>query len=333
MSIALSAVLFVICAGVIARAGFVLTRTADRLAQTYGWGRSWVGMALLATVTSLPELAAGLSAVLWVNAPNLAVGNALGACVLNLGFLVVVDGLQRRQPMYAQASDTHLLSAAFGVVMAGFVGMSLIAGAGVPAMRHVGAYTPLLLALYLLVIKAVGDRDLLAPVRDRDSGSDCIVQRVRIWRRFGIAALAVTASGIALPEVADTLASALGLRRAVVGTLMMAAVTTLPEMAVTIAALRLRALDLAIGNLLGSNLFNLAILALEDLVYVRGPLLSVVEPVHLGTVVVVMAMSGMVIVGLVMRPRGRVLRMTSWVGVGLLSAYLFHAVWVLLQGS
>ena len=332
MSIALSAVLFVICAGVIARAGFVLTRTADRLAQTYGWGRSWVGMALLATVTSLPELAAGLSAVLWVNAPNLAVGNALGACVFNLGFLVVVDGLQRRQPMYAQASDTHLLSAAFGVVMAGFVGMSLIAGEGVPALRHVGAYTPLLLALYLLVIKAVGDRDLLtAP--SRDQGSDCIAQRLRIWRRFGLAALGVTASGIALPEVADTLASALGLRRAVVGTLMMAAVTTLPEMAVTIAALRLRALDLAIGNLLGSNLFNLAILALEDLVYVRGPLLSVVEPVHLGTVVVVMAMSGMVIVGLVMRPRGRVLRMTSWVGVGLLSAYLSHAVWVLLQGS
>jgi len=332
MSIALSAVLLVICAGVIARAGFVLTRTADRLAQTYGWGRSWVGMALLATVTSLPELAAGLSAVLWVNAPNLAVGNALGACVLNLGFLVVVDGLQRRQPMYAQASDTHLLSAAFGVVMAGFVGMSLIAGAGVPAMRHVGAYTPLLLALYLLVIKAVSDRDLLA-APSREQGSDCIAQRPRIWRRFGIAALAVTAAGIALPEVADTLASELGLRRAVVGTLMMAAVTTLPEMAVTIAALRLRALDLAIGNLLGSNLFNLAILALEDLVYVRGPLLSVVEPVHLGTVVVVMAMSGMVIVGLVMRPRGRVLRMTSWVGVGLLSAYLFHAAWVLLHGA
>ncbi|MCL4699565.1 MAG: sodium:calcium antiporter, partial [Burkholderiaceae bacterium] len=137
---------FMVCAVLIARAGYVLSRSADALAEAHGWGRGWVGLALLATVTSLPELASGISAVAFVDAPNLAVGNALGACVVNLLFLVVVDALQRHQPMYREASATHLLSAGFGVVMLGFVALSLLTGTRAPAVLHVGVYSPMLLA-------------------------------------------------------------------------------------------------------------------------------------------------------------------------------------------
>ena len=123
-----------------------------------------------------------------------------------------------------------------------------------------------------------------------------------------------------LPHAADALAQELGLSRSFVGTILMALVTTLPEMAVTLAALRLGALDMAIGNLLGSNLFNVLILSVDDLFYTPGPLLADAAPVHAGTAVTALLMTGLVIVGLVMRPRGRVLRVTSWVSVGLLSA-------------
>lgn len=95
MTLAWLALQFAVCAVLIARAGYVLSRSANFLADAHGWGRGWVGLALLATVTSLPELASGISAVTFVDAPNLAVGNALGACVVNLLFLVVVDALQR----------------------------------------------------------------------------------------------------------------------------------------------------------------------------------------------------------------------------------------------
>lgn len=113
MTFAWTVVLLALCAALIARAGFVLSDSVERLAQAYGWGRGWAGLALLATVTSLPELASGLSAVVLVQAPNLAVGNALGACVVNLAFLVIVDALQTRHPLYREASATHLLSAGF----------------------------------------------------------------------------------------------------------------------------------------------------------------------------------------------------------------------------
>jgi cation:H+ antiporter len=113
----------------------------------------------------------------------------------------------------------------------------------------------------------------------------------------------------------------------------MAVVTTLPEMAVTIAALRLGALDMAIGNLLGSNLFNVLILAVDDALYIKGPLLADAGQAHAGTAATALVMMGLVIIGLVMRPRGRVLRVLSWVSVGLIAAYVINATLAYLAGA
>ncbi|MBT9594945.1 MAG: sodium:calcium antiporter [Vitreoscilla sp.] len=341
MTLAWLVLQFAACAALIARAGYVLSRSADALADAYGWGRGWVGLALLATVTSLPELASGISAVAFVDAPNLAVGNALGACVVNLLFLVVVDALQRRQPMYREASATHLLSAGFGVVMLGFVALSLLTGARAPAVLHVGVYSPMLLALYLLALKGVHghERKAMAVAAAAAAGGPMAPGAPTVpgrtqqeWRRFGMAALVVLAAGSWLPEVADGLAQELGLSRSFVGTVLMAIVTTLPEMAVTLGALRLGALDMAIGNLLGSNLFNVVVLAVDDAFYIRGPLLAEVASVHAGTAVTALVMTGLVIIGLAMRPQGRTLRVVSWVSVALAATYVVNAALVYLGG-
>ena len=120
----------------------------------------------------------------------------------------------------------------------------------------------------------------------------------------------------------------MGWSRSFVGTLFMAFVTTQPEIAVTLLALRLRALDMAIGNLLGSKLFNVAILAIDDIFYTHGPLLIDASPVHGGA-----AISAVVMSGLVMRPQGRELRVLSWVSAGLLATYIFNAALVFLHGG
>jgi len=84
------------CLVVIGMAGVRLARYGDIIAEKSGLSRGWVGMILLASVTSLPELATGLSAVTVANVPDIAVGNILGACVFNLGFIVVLDFLYRK---------------------------------------------------------------------------------------------------------------------------------------------------------------------------------------------------------------------------------------------
>lgn len=320
---------FMLCAALIARAGYVLTESADRIARATGLTAGWMGLALLATVTSLPELASGISAVAWVDAPNLAVGNVLGACVFNLLFLAVVDLLQRRQPMYQRAGASHLLAAAFGVVMLAFVAMSLVFGARAPALFNVGLYSPLLLVLYLVALKSVFAHEHAQPATAVAPGGS--LRRDVI--RMAIAAGVVLAAGSWLPNLADALAREMGWSRSFVGTLFMALVTTLPEMAVTLSALRIGALDMAIGNLLGSNLFNLAILAVDDLFYTRGPLLADAAPVHVGSAAAAALMTGLVMIGLVMRPQGRVLRVSSWISVGLVAAYGLNAAFVFLHGA
>lgn len=320
---------FALCAALIARAGFVLSRSVDRLARHHGWGRGWAGLALLATVTSLPELASGVSAVTWVDAPNLAVGDVLGSCMFNLLFLVVVDAVQARQPIYRDASSTHLLSAGFGVVMLGFVAMSLLLAPHAPRLFHLGLYSPAMLALYLFALASVNRFERRNGAANARGAGEPIDAR-REWRAFALAAGVVLVAGAWLPEVADRLAQLTGLSRSFVGTLWLAFVTSLPEIAVTLAALRLGALDLAIANLLGSNLFNIAVLAVDDVAYLRGPLLTDVAPVHAGTAVSAMAMTGLVIIGLVLRPQGRVLRVTSWVSIGLVVAYVLNAALVYL---
>jgi len=326
-----------LCAALIGRAGFVLSESADDLAEAHGWGRGWVGLALLATVTSLPELASGISAVTLVDAPNLAVGNALGACVFNLAFLVVVDAVQPKQPIYHHASPTHLLSAAFGIVLLGMAALGLLAGRHVPQVLNLGLVSPVLLGLYLLALRSVHDHEqaafLAASPEPGQAKVPRAVRRRRAWLRFGASAAVVLAAGTWLPELADQLSAQLGLSRSLVGTVFMAIVTTLPEMAVSLGALRLGALDMAIGNLLGSNLFNATILAVDDLAYTRGALLADADPAHAATAVTAAVMTGLVMVGLVIRPRGRVLRVTSWVSIGLAAAYLVNAALLALAGG
>ena len=87
--------LFVAAAAVIGLAGPVLSRSASAIADGTRMGQGWIGVILLATVTSLPELATGLSAVAYWYTPNIAVGDALVSCVFNLAILMVLDSMLR----------------------------------------------------------------------------------------------------------------------------------------------------------------------------------------------------------------------------------------------
>ncbi|MEK7439822.1 MAG: hypothetical protein AABZ78_03425 [Chloroflexota bacterium] len=82
---------FAVCAALIVAAATQLSRYGDVLAEKTGLGRAWVGGILLAGVTSLPELVSGVSAVTWLNAPNLAAGSILGSCLFNLALIALMD--------------------------------------------------------------------------------------------------------------------------------------------------------------------------------------------------------------------------------------------------
>ena len=309
--------------------GYLLCRDGEAVGRALGLAGGWIGLALTASVTSLPELATGISAVSVAAVPNIALGDALGSCVINLVFLVVADLVLRGEPMYRATSASHVLSAAFGVLLIGFIGLNLllarVPGLHTPQLDHVGWYSPVLLALYLLALRMSW--------RYAHDAQAAAAPAPPPWARFARTALLVALAGAWLPHAAAALADAMGWNRTFIGTLFVAGATSLPELAVTLAAIRVRALDMAVGNLLGSNLFNAAIVAVDDLFYRPGPLLSAVSPLHAITALCAVLMTSLALIGLFYRPLGRILRTVGWISVGLLLFYLFNAYVVFVHGD
>jgi cation:H+ antiporter len=323
-----------LCLVVIGCAGYFLSRYADIIAEKTGLSASLIGLMLLATVTSLPELVTGITAVTVADAPDIAVGNVLGAAVFNLAILIILDALYRRETIYSKAAQGHILSAALGALLIAFAGSSLLLDrAGMsPALGHVGLYSPFIVLIYFVAVRVVYqyERRTLAEYTAATTERYPEVTLRRAVTSFTLAAIAIVAAGSRLPFIAKDIADLMGWGQSFVGTLLVAAVTSAPEIAVTLSALRIGAIDMAIANLLGSNLFNITILAVDDLFYANGPVLAHVNSSHAFTAFTAVTMNALVIVGLVFRPQGRAVLGLTWVSLGLFLLYILNT-WILFE--
>lgn len=328
---------FALCAALIGLAGYRLSRYGDVIAEKTGLSGTWVGMILLATVTSLPELATGVSAVTVANTPNIALGDALGSCVFNLLILMILDFLYRKEPMYTRASQGHILAAGFGIIMIGFVGFSLLLGEKTASLSlgHVGFYTPVILLLYGVAMRTVFryEQQQMAAYTEQVALRYPDVTLNQAISRYTLAALIVVGAGIWLPFIGKEMAGIMGWNNTFVGTLFIAFATSVPELAVTLAALRIGALDMAIGNLLGSNLFDVLIIAVDDVLFLKGPILSHVSQHHVVSALSAVMMTGVAIVGLLYRPATRILRTVGWTSLLLFSIYLLNTYVLYLYGE
>jgi cation:H+ antiporter len=301
------------------------------LAEKTGMGRTWIGIILLATITSLPEFATGISAVTVAAAPDIAAGDVLGSCVFNLMLIGVIDLFYRPGPILSQVEQGNILSAGFGILLIGIASWGLLLGALEVITWNLwfGPSTPIILILYGIAVYMVFrfERNRMAAYVKAEAEAlkykDVPLQL--IYRKVALHGSVVLGAGIWLPFIGSRIAEATGWGTTFVGNLFVAASTSLPEIVTSFAALRLAALDLAIANLFGSNLFNMAILAIDDLFYTGGPLLSDVSINHLFSSITALIMTGIGITGLVYRARKKAMAVLSWSGAALLILYLLNA--------
>jgi cation:H+ antiporter len=319
---------FLLLIAVIGYAGTKLSKYGDAIGDKTGLGGTWVGLIMLGTVTSLPELVTGISSVTVAAAPDIALGDILGSCVYNLMIIMVLDVMYRRSSVYSVASRGHILSASFGIMLIGFAGFStLLASSGLMGrVGHVGWYTIVIIAFYAIAMRTVfiyESREVEAFIDKEADSYPELSLRVAVMRYLA-AAFMVVVAGSFLPFVAKDIAELMGWHEGFVGTMFVALVTSLPELVVTVAALRMGAIDMAIGNLFGSNLFNILIIAIDDLFYLPGPILADVSFAHAISAFSAMMMTGVAIIGLLYHPRTRVLRTMAWVSVFLFGMYVVN---------
>jgi cation:H+ antiporter len=147
------------------------------------------------------------------------------------------------------------------------------------------------------------------------------ISRATAYGLYGLNALVTVAAATYLPSLGEQIAARTGLGQTFVGSIFIALSTSLPEIVVSVAALGIGAVDLAVGNLFGSNLFNILILAVDDAVYARGGILSFTSPNHLVTAAAAMVMTAIAAIGLTYRA-GKKRFLFAWDSLAIVAVYV-----------
>jgi len=281
--------MFVLSGAVIVFAGAKLSQYGDQLAEMTKLGRLWIGVVLMAAATSLPEVFTTVSAG-WLNMPDLAAGDLFGAGLSNMLTLGLIDLLHRRARVWQQAALGHTLTAALAMVLTGLAAFFVLLQINVNHLG-VGLGSLTLMILYVLGMRLVfRQEDMVRRQREQEAlvegtlaKQDAVSRRVELQRAVGgfvACALALLVVAPFLAWSANRIADETGTSATFIGTSLVAITTSLPELVASIAAVRLGAFDLAVGNLFGSNAFNMAAFAFVDLAYRDGSVLSSVSTTH-----------------------------------------------------
>lgn len=287
---------FLLSSLVIVMAGSFLTKFADRIAQVTGWGRMFVGGLLLAGATSLPELLVDLKAV-EAGLPNLAVGDLLGSSLFNLLILATLDFAfpsAFRGTAFSPKFLHHSLSAVLTIVLTGIIGVGIVARVEA-SFLGVGIFGWAVLGLYLFGLRLIYKDN--NPQAVRIEGVPLAIKPL-IAPFFGyfVSASVIFLAAPFLIEAADQMAVRSGLGHTFLGTTLVALATSLPELVATLTAFRMGAADLALGNVFGSNAFNMILFVPLDLAF-PGVLFASVSPVHSVTAFAVVIATGIAVMG------------------------------------
>jgi len=298
---------FTLCAVAIMFAGTKLSFHGDVIAQKTGLGGSWVGLVLLAVVTSLPELITGVSAVTIKDLPEMAVSGTIGSCMFNMLVLAGLDLLSKNRPVSHLIHQGHMLSAGFGIVLISFAAIDILFGKHLPYIKALNSIDPLSIAfviVYLIAVKLIYAyektrvKEFAGEIAEATAPGGTLRRSIVM---FTLYSLLIVAAACYLPDAGEKIALTTGWGQNFIGTSFIAITTSLPEITVSVAAARLGSFDMAVANLLGSNLFNIAILAVIDFCYLKAPLLRSVSDMNALIALATIISMAIVVIGLTYR--------------------------------
>lgn len=303
---------FILSALIIVVAGSFLTKFTDEISETTGWGRMFVGSLLLAGATSLPELMVDLKAV-QLDLPDLAVGDLLGSSLFNLLILAVLDFTfpsTFRHTAFSPKFLHHSLAAVLTIILTAIVGIGIASKIEV-SFWGVSLFSWAVIIVYLQGVRLIflegNNNSTQATTKQPAQNVSKLVKSKPLIRAFsGYAASAFAILWVAphLVQAADKIAAQSGLGHTFIGTTLVALATSLPELVATLAAFRMGAPDLALGNIFGSNAFNMILFVPLDFMYPKI-LFSTVKSLHAVTALSIVAATGTAVMGQLYRKKER----------------------------
>jgi len=280
---------FVACSATIIIAGTLLTKYADMISKKVGLGHIFIGMVFLGWITSLPEAVVTISAMADIEQPDIGVGNIFGSILVNVFMLCLVDLLIFKGLIYAKATPHIILCATLSIIII------LVSTAGIHLSHIYGTrcsnwFDPLnikfslisvaILITYIISTYALYRAEKTGKVPEIDPSCPENSTNVRlrtVLLKSIVCSVLILVAGILLSRTSDKIAEHYGIEQSFIGISLIGAITSMPELVCTFAAAKMGFANMALANIFGSNIFDVAILAFADIFYRKGSIYASTE--------------------------------------------------------
>ncbi len=296
------------------------TRSADVIAEKKGLARAFMGVVFISMITSFPELFTGISAGAIVKSPDIAIGQIVGSCIFNLVIIAVVELVFRKNKMYQLTGKLNILPLGFSLII--ITTLTLLLSIHFKFnLFHVGLSSMIIFFLYLVFMNIIF-KERKAEQGEEERYKDKSLAKEVAY--FIVSAVVIIAVGFYLPVVGKELAQIMNWTDSFVGVIFLALVTSFPELVVSFATAKMGAIDMLVGNIAGSNLFNIAIIFIIDLVYVKGNVLLEASSDHISVGLIAILMNFVVFFAVVRKSSYRVFNLISINAILLIALYIIN---------
>ena len=248
-------VLFLFLAGLTVFLSFRLSYYADLLNKTTNISGVFIGGILLAGITSLPELVTCLSSI-FLNNPYLAIGDILGSNFFNIAMMCFFDILFIKTMFYNYTKNRYYLI--YVLLIFNYLIMYLFMGGTFNLeIFNIGLPSFIIIITYIFYLKNA---------KEEETKKEVITTKEHVLLKFFLVGLFMVIVSILLTLVVNLIAGKNpNVASSFIGAILLGITTSMPEVITFIALIKMKSFDLALSDIIGSNLFNLLILAVGDI--------------------------------------------------------------------
>lgn len=237
----------------------------DLLDKKTSLSGAFIGGIMMSAVTSLPELFTSISATVLIGQPGLCLGNILGSDLFNMAMLSFFLLLFTRTFGKASLSVSHrvvtlFVFACYFLLILDWLGILHI------SILSVSLTSICIVILYVLSVRYMSSEDGSNEEEEVEEDTNPLTVK-QVTVRFVAVSIGIVALSIIITYITDAISVRLNLGQGMAGALFLGIATSLPEAASTVTLLRMGNVDIAFGNIVGSNIFNFIIMAVVDILY------------------------------------------------------------------
>lgn len=247
-----------------------VSQCVDELDQRTNLGGALIGGILLAGVTSLPELMTSLASTMVLNNPDLAFGNILGSNAFNVFILAVFNIIFIKHMLFNKIGHSNKTTNVMNCIIYSIILFTFFSST-ISSIGHVGTASVSIVFLYYLNLKITSN------VENESTNKVSNEPVSKIIIRFILFSILIVGSSFLISIVTDQIARETGIGSSFVGAMFLGIATSLPEMSSLISLITMKNYDIAVGNIVGSNLFNFGIIAVTDVLYFSGNIFEIAD--------------------------------------------------------